>query len=38
MTEGTGKGAGTGPPRREEVERPRSQEVAPDILSKSCSQ
>ena len=29
MTEGTGKGAGTGPPRTEEEERPQSKEVAP---------
>ena len=29
MTEGTGKGPGTGPPRREEIERPARKEVAP---------
>ena len=29
ITEGTGKGAGTGPPRTEEGERPCSKEVAP---------
>ncbi len=30
MTEGTGKGAGTGPPRTEEEQRPPSKEVAPE--------
>jgi hypothetical protein len=29
MTEGTGEGAGTGPPRTDEVQRPPSKEVAP---------
>ena len=35
MTEGTGKGAGTGPPRTEEEERPASKEVAPKSKDRS---